>query len=75
MTTTATNPDPTASPDPGPAGARDDAPDPAPDPHPVAHLRRFWWWLAAITATALAVRLTYLFGWRTPWPVVGDAYY
>jgi peptidoglycan/LPS O-acetylase OafA/YrhL len=76
MTTTATNPDPTASPDPGHTGARDDADiEPVPDARAAAPLRRFWWWLAAITAAALAVRLTYLLGWRTPWPIIGDAYY
>ncbi|HLM65728.1 MAG TPA: acyltransferase [Acidimicrobiales bacterium] len=37
--------------------------------------RRFGWWLAAIALGGLAVRLIYLFGWRTPWFEVGDPYY
>ena len=80
MTSTATPPDTAPRPDGDTAAhqQRDDAPAPG-----VAHLaaaprrgvRRFWWWLAGITAAALAVRLTYLMGWRTPWPVIGDPYY
>ncbi|HKY68459.1 MAG TPA: glycosyltransferase family 39 protein, partial [Acidimicrobiales bacterium] len=80
MTSTATPPDTAPRPDGDTAAhqQRDDAPAPG-----VAHLaaaprrgvRRFWWWLAGITAAALAVRLTYLTGWRTPWPVIGDPYY
>src|SRR5690606_6688437 len=38
-------------------------------------VRRFWWWLAGITAAALAVRLTYLLGWRAPWTPIGDPWY
>src|ERR687894_3242042 len=80
MTTTATNPDTTASPgDEGTAGdgsrpaaatpeERTEAPVPG---RPV----RFWWWLVGITAAALAVRLTYLMGWRTPVSPIGDPYY
>jgi 4-amino-4-deoxy-L-arabinose transferase-like glycosyltransferase len=37
--------------------------------------QRFWWWLVAVCAAALAVRLTYVLGWRTPWTVIGDPYY
>ncbi|HEX5366998.1 MAG TPA: acyltransferase family protein [Acidimicrobiales bacterium] len=73
MTTTTTPP--TTPPPPG-GGSR-------PDVAPRATARhggrpgvpRFWWWLGAVTAAALAVRLTYLLGWRTPWPVIGDPYY
>lgn len=36
---------------------------------------RFGWWLAAVVAGGLAIRLIYLFGWRDPWAVVGDPYY
>ena len=79
MTTTATSPDNNATPDvdgrrgeargePGADGAA--AADPGLRP-----VRRFWWWLAGITAAALAVRLTYLLGWRTPWTPIGDPWY
>jgi peptidoglycan/LPS O-acetylase OafA/YrhL/4-amino-4-deoxy-L-arabinose transferase-like glycosyltransferase len=79
MTTTATTtPETSASPpsatageprtDDGVRAVSDAAPD---DGRP----RRFWWWLAGIAAAALAVRLTYLMGWRTPWVVIGDPYY
>ena len=79
MTTTATNPDTTASPDDGIDG---NGPRPAagtPDVgtgEPLAGRPvRFWWWLVGITAAALAVRLTYLMGWRTPDIPIGDPYY
>jgi peptidoglycan/LPS O-acetylase OafA/YrhL len=36
---------------------------------------RFGWWLAAIVAGGLAVRLVYLLVWRNPWAPVGDPYY
>ena len=42
---------------------------------PLGRPRRFWWWLVAITGAALALRLTYVLGWRTPWTVIGDPYY
>jgi len=77
MTTTATTPDTSASPggeagDPGAAADRSEvAAAPAGHPRP----QRFWWWLVAITGGALALRLTYLLGWRTPWDVIGDPYY
>lgn len=84
MTSTATNTDTTASPNPDaagepidgdgprPAGATPDAGGDAVVPgRPV----RFWWWLVGITTAALAVRLTYLVGWRTPWTPIGDPYY
>ncbi|MBN2623558.1 MAG: glycosyltransferase family 39 protein, partial [Acidimicrobiales bacterium] len=79
MTTTATNPDAGATEGPGTTGHRV-PPDagPARDEVPATTAgrpRRFWRWLVAITAAALAVRLTYLLGWRTPWTVIGDPYY
>ena len=79
MTTTATNPDTTASPDDG-IDRNGTRPAPgAPDTgtaEPVAGRPvRFWWWLVGITAAALAVRLTYLMGWRTPVSPIGDPYY
>ncbi|HEX6166885.1 MAG TPA: acyltransferase family protein [Acidimicrobiales bacterium] len=80
MTTTATTPDTSASPgrDAGDEGAGAAAPDragvaAAPAEH--GRPRRFWWWLVAITGGALALRLTYVLGWRTPWDVIGDPYY
>lgn len=36
---------------------------------------RFTWWLLAITAGGLAVRLVYLLVWRNPSEIVGDPYY
>jgi peptidoglycan/LPS O-acetylase OafA/YrhL len=79
MTTTATNPDTSASPDPGThdAGAPPDvaAAHNAEARPQLSRPRRFWWWLVAVTAAALAVRLTYLLGWRTPWTEIGDPYY
>lgn len=83
MTSTATNTDTTASPSPDITGEQlaGDAPRPAgateADVREVVPGRpvRFWWWLVGITATALAVRLTYLMGWRTPDSPIGDPYY
>jgi peptidoglycan/LPS O-acetylase OafA/YrhL len=81
MTTTATTPDTRAPHGPARDGGttRADtgtgpASGPATGPVP-GRPRRFWWWLVAITGAALAVRLTYLVGWRTPWTVIGDPYY
>ena len=79
MTSTETPPTPTVT---DPAGVRPaDAPgeeDPAGAPGeedgPVRP-RRFGGWLAVIALAGLAVRLVYLFGWRNPWPVIGDPYY
>jgi 4-amino-4-deoxy-L-arabinose transferase-like glycosyltransferase len=45
----------------------------APDRRPL--LGRFGWWLVAISLGALAARLAYLVGWRTPWEVAGDPFY
>ena len=81
MTSTATTPDTATSSDAGTTGADrpgDHGPSPvrAPDARRTpSGVRRFWWWLVGITAVALGVRLTYLLGWRTPWPVIGDPYY
>jgi peptidoglycan/LPS O-acetylase OafA/YrhL len=78
MTTTATTPETSASPPGGPAGERppdDDVRADTDRARDVGRPRRFWWWLAGITAAALAVRLTYVLGWRTPWLVIGDPYY
>jgi peptidoglycan/LPS O-acetylase OafA/YrhL len=79
MTTTATNPDTSASRapgtgDPGAQAGTAPRPDRAALPEP-GRPRRFWWWLVAIATAALAVRLTYVLGWRTPWTVIGDPYY
>jgi peptidoglycan/LPS O-acetylase OafA/YrhL len=51
------------------------SPQPAPQPDVTARPRRFGLWLAVVTLAGLAVRLVYLFGWRNPWPVLGDPYY
>jgi peptidoglycan/LPS O-acetylase OafA/YrhL/4-amino-4-deoxy-L-arabinose transferase-like glycosyltransferase len=81
MTTTATTPD-TGVPsqgEPGAGAAEGDARPGAavaPDaPAGPGRPRRFWWWLGAIVGGALALRLTYLTGWRTPWQPIGDPYY
>ena len=77
MTTTATTPDATAPADAVP-GRRDRPGATAAEAgaeRPADRSRRFWWWLAGIAAAALAVRLTYVLGWRTPWTVIGDPYY
>jgi len=78
MTSTATTPDTVPSSreaDAGPAGPdAERAARPAPDAARPG-VRRFGWWLAGITAAGLAVRLVYLVGWRSPWPVIGDPYY
>jgi peptidoglycan/LPS O-acetylase OafA/YrhL/4-amino-4-deoxy-L-arabinose transferase-like glycosyltransferase len=78
MTSTATTPDTVPSSreaDAGPAGPdAERAARPAPDAARPG-VRRFAWWLAGITAAGLAVRLVYLVGWRSPWPVIGDPYY
>ncbi len=79
MTSTETSPTPTVTePDGVPTGgapadevAADDA---ATEDGPVRP-RRFGAWLAVIAVGGLAVRLIYLFGWRNPWPVIGDPYY
>lgn len=84
MTRTATTTDTTAPPTPGDAG--DDLDGDAPrraggtaevgtDARVAGRPVRFWWWLVGITTAALAVRLTYLMGWRTPWTPIGDPYY
>src|SRR5262245_43519717 len=52
-----------------------DEPGPALQPDVTARPRRFGMWLAVVTLAGLAVRLVYLFGWRTPWTVLGDPYY
>lgn len=77
MTTTATTPDTSASPsgDAGDQGAAADRSQVAPAPGGHGRRRRFWWWLGAVTGGALALRLTYLLGWRTPWDIIGDPYY
>jgi peptidoglycan/LPS O-acetylase OafA/YrhL/4-amino-4-deoxy-L-arabinose transferase-like glycosyltransferase len=79
MTTTATTTQTSESP---PGGTAGDGEQPGLDAAPVAEgapglgrPRRFWWWLAAIVAVGLAVRLGYLLGWRTPWTAIGDPYY
>jgi peptidoglycan/LPS O-acetylase OafA/YrhL/4-amino-4-deoxy-L-arabinose transferase-like glycosyltransferase len=81
MTSTATTPD-TALPardDPGAGAAEGDLrPDAAPGPEAPdgrGRPRHFWWWLGAIVGGALALRLTYVIGWRTPWEPIGDPYY
>ncbi|HEX6421938.1 MAG TPA: acyltransferase family protein [Acidimicrobiales bacterium] len=75
MTTTATTADASAPPD-AVRGDRDRAgAAEAAAERPADSTRRFWWWLAGIAAAALAVRLTYVLGWRTPWTVIGDPYY
>ena len=79
MTSTETPPTPTVT---DPAGVRpadapgeeDPAGAPAEEDGPVRP-RRFRGWLAVIALAGLAVRLVYLFGWRNPWPVIGDPYY
>jgi len=80
MTTTATHPDTPPPPgsdrvDTGPRAETDPSTDGDPTGRPAGRSRRFWWWLAAIVAAALAVRLTYVLGWRTPWTAIGDPYY
>lgn len=82
MTTTATTPDTTASPGSGDDSTGGAGAHPGTDPVAASdgtaapgRPRRFWWWLVGITAAALAVRLTYLIGWRTPWTPIGDPYY
>jgi peptidoglycan/LPS O-acetylase OafA/YrhL len=42
---------------------------------PAERPSRFGWWLLAVTAGGLAVRLIYLLVWRNPSEVVGDPYY
>src|SRR5215510_8635547 len=79
MTSTETSPTPTVTePDGVPTGgapAEDVAAgDAAAEDGPVRP-RRFGAWLAVIAVGGLAVRLIYLFGWRNPWPVIGDPYY
>jgi peptidoglycan/LPS O-acetylase OafA/YrhL len=80
MTSTETSPTPTVTDPDGvrPADApAEEAPAEdasAPDDGPVRP-RRFGGWLAVIALAGLAVRLIYLFGWRNPWPVIGDPYY
>ena len=78
MTSTETSPTPTVTdPDglrPAPAPSEEAAGAPEPDGGPVRP-RRFGGWLAVIALAGLAVRLVYLFGWRNPWPVLGDPYY
>jgi peptidoglycan/LPS O-acetylase OafA/YrhL/4-amino-4-deoxy-L-arabinose transferase-like glycosyltransferase len=78
MTSTATTPDTVPSSrgtDAGPEGpGAERAAQPAPDAARPG-VRRFGWWLAGITVAGLAVRLVYVVGWRTPWPVIGDPYY
>jgi peptidoglycan/LPS O-acetylase OafA/YrhL/4-amino-4-deoxy-L-arabinose transferase-like glycosyltransferase len=81
MSTTATTPDTRAPHGPARDGGTtragtgtDPADGQATGPGP-GRPRRFWWWLVAITGAALAVRLTYVLGWRTPWTVIGDPYY
>jgi peptidoglycan/LPS O-acetylase OafA/YrhL len=76
--TTATTPETSSAPPRGDDDGRRPATAAATDAsadRPAGRPRRFWWWLAGIVAAALAVRLTYLVGWRTPWPVVGDPWY
>ena len=79
MTSTETSPTPTVT---DPDGVRPaDAPaEAAPAGAPAeadgpVRPRRFGGWLAVIALAGLAVRLIYLFGWRNPWPVIGDPYY
>jgi peptidoglycan/LPS O-acetylase OafA/YrhL/4-amino-4-deoxy-L-arabinose transferase-like glycosyltransferase len=78
MTSTATTPDTVPSSrgtDAGPEGpGAERAAQPALDAARPG-VRRFGWWLAGITAAGLAVRLVYVVGWRSPWPVIGDPYY
>ncbi|HET6949898.1 MAG TPA: glycosyltransferase family 39 protein, partial [Acidimicrobiales bacterium] len=79
MTTTETDPT-TSAPDGRPApssgAATGDAPAAARAPaREPGRPRRYGWWLAAIALAGLALRLVYLLGWRTPWPVLGDPYY
>jgi peptidoglycan/LPS O-acetylase OafA/YrhL len=72
---TTTEPHPTRT-DAGPGGAPGAEAGAAPDaaagrPGPTRP-RAFGWWLAAVSAAGLAVRLVYLAGWRTPWTPTGD---
>jgi peptidoglycan/LPS O-acetylase OafA/YrhL len=79
MTSTETSPTPTVTDPDGvrPADApAEEAPAGAPaEEHGPVRPRRFGGWLAVIALAGLAVRLVYLFGWRNPWPVIGDPYY
>ena len=76
MTSTATPPDTAPRPDGATTAAPHRETSPAPGATAArAGVRGFWWWLGGLGAAALAVRLTYLMGWRTPWPVIGDPYY
>ena len=60
----------------GAAGeAQADEEVPAADEAPAERPSRFGWWLLAVTAGGLAVRLIYLLVWRNPSEVVGDPYY
>jgi peptidoglycan/LPS O-acetylase OafA/YrhL/4-amino-4-deoxy-L-arabinose transferase-like glycosyltransferase len=79
MTTVDTQRDTQAAADGGAAGGAT-APGPAAEAHAAqataaARRRRFTWWLLAITAGGLAVRLIYLLVWRNPSEIVGDPYY
>ncbi len=77
MTTTETHPgridERRAADEPGARASGE--PAVAPQPDVTARPRRFGVWLAVVTLAGLAVRLIYLFGWRTPWPVLGDPFY
>jgi peptidoglycan/LPS O-acetylase OafA/YrhL len=68
MTTTETPPTAAA---PAEAPARADSP--APPAEVPGRPRRFAAGLAALAVLGLGVRLAYLLGWHTPWPLVGDA--